>query len=148
MRVFWNCGSRLYALVTSCMSSINTSWGCVLSLISDKGVLSSINFCLTGTCASLLIAVNFLFDEAIVLTRVLALLSCGVSYQSGALAVASSAETSVVITLNLVEVCREFCPEFCVDALEERCGWPLVLSESPTFELPLSPIFESAQSSL
>ena len=148
MRVFWNCGSRLYALVTSCVSSINTSWCCVLSLISDKGVLSSINFCLTGTCASLLIAVNFLFDEAIVLTRVLALLYCGVSYQSGALAAASSAETSVVITLNLVEVCREFFPEFCVDALEERCGWPLVLSESPTFELPLSPIFESAWSSL
>ena len=50
--------------------------------------------------------------------------------------------------LNLVEVCREFWPEFCVDALEERCGWPLVPPESLTFKLPLSPLFESARSSL
>ena len=34
MRVFWNCGRGLYALVTSCVSSINTSWGCVLYLLS------------------------------------------------------------------------------------------------------------------
>ena len=43
---------------------------------------------------------NFLFDEAIVLTLIIAILSRGVSYQSGALTVASSDETFVIITLE------------------------------------------------
>ena len=100
MQVFWNCGSAMHALVKSFVSLINTGWGFVLSLLSVNEVFSSRIFCLPGMCAGLLIVVNFLFDKAIVLTRVLALLSCGVSYQSSDLDVASSDETSVFITLE------------------------------------------------
>ena len=82
------------------MSSINTGWGCVLSLLSTDGVFISRIICLPGTCACLLIVVKFLFDKAIVLTLVTILLSHSVSYQSVALTVASSAETCVVITLE------------------------------------------------
>ena len=53
-----------------------------------------------GTCAGLLIVVKFLFDEAIVLTLVLSLLSCGGSYQLDALTVTYFAETYVVMTLE------------------------------------------------
>ena len=63
MRVFWNFGSGSYALVMSCVSYINTSWGCVISLISANGALSSRIFCLPGTCAGLLIVVNFVLTR-------------------------------------------------------------------------------------
>ena len=100
MRVFWNFGSVLYVLVMSCVSSINTGWGCVLSLLYANGVFRSRIICLPGTCASLLFVVDFLFEEAIVLTLVLALFSSGVSYQSRDLTVTSSAQTCVVITIE------------------------------------------------
>ena len=100
MRVFWNCGSGSYAILTSCVSSVNTGWFCVLSLLSANGVFRSIILCLTGMCAGFIIVVNLLFDKAIVLTLVLSLLSRCVSYQSVALTVASYADTCVVITFE------------------------------------------------
>ena len=55
MQVFWNCGSGSYAHVYS----INTGWGCVLSLIYANRVFRSILLCLPGTYTSLIIVVNF-----------------------------------------------------------------------------------------
>ena len=79
MQVFWNCGSAMHALVKYFVSLINTGWGFVLSLLSVNEVFSSRIFCLPGTYACLLIVVNFLFNEAIVITLVISLLSRGVS---------------------------------------------------------------------
>ena len=116
----------MYVLVTSCVSSINTSWGCVLFLLYENIDILSIFACITGTCAGLLFVVNFLFDEAAVFTLVLALLSRGVSYQSGALTVVSFSGTCVVITLEFGGSMPGVLAQFFVDTREESCGWLLV----------------------
>ena len=115
MRVFWNCGSGSYGLVTSCVSYINTGWGCVLSLLSANGVFISKNSALQVHAPFCLLLWNFFLTRPF--SSSLFLPFYPVMFRTNQVPWLSRPLLRLVLLspLNLVEVCQECWLKFCVD---------------------------------